>query len=474
MNLFGIHITKAAKPQENRLLANLFWRWLNGREWAKANDETSLLNAYRSWVYVCASMNAATVATVPYKLYAAKGGKDKAFNVPVRKVHRKTQDAIFRRMSNLPMVRKAVEIEEILEHPMLDLFARVNPFTNRSDLFEITDLHQELTGNAYWYVLKDTMGVPAELWTMIPDRVTIVPDSVKFIARYDYRNGADKAPFDPEEVVHFKWPNPKDPYYGMSPLAAVADVYNINQNMNTYENAMFSNNARPEGFFTTEQEIDPITYERLSAELMETWAGIRNSGKTGLLSHGLDFKQVNFSPREMGFLQGRKWTKEEIWNAYNVPTGLMDQNANRANAEAAQFVYMKYGIEPRTRRMEEKINEKLTPMYDERLFIAFEDVVPEDKDFQLREDAALFGIGGKSQNEIRLDRGRDEFEGGNILYAAYGLTPVGTTDNSPLPEPEPEPEPEAPKPGEEEASEEEIEEMANVIAQKVAVKLAGR
>jgi len=462
MKLLGYEITKAAK-QENRLLANMIWKWLYGREWAKESDETSLLNAYRSWVYVCVSKNANSVASIPFKLYVAKGANEKRFNVATRKIKSPIQDRLFKRFSYNPVVNKAVEVEEVLEHESIDLVNNVNTYMNKSDMFELTQIHLDLVGNAYWYIKKDkAFGVPVEIWPIIPNRMTIVPDKEDFIKGYIYTTGAEKTDFEPDEIIHFKCSNPRDLYYGMSPLQAVADVYNINQNMNTYENALFSNNARPEGFFKTAMELDAMTTERLQSELLETWSGIRNSGKTGLLTHDITFQPMNLSPRDLGFLQGRTWTKTEIFNAFDVPTGLLDQNANRANAEAAQYTYMKFGIEPRIHRIEEKLNEKLLPMYDERLFIAFEGVVPEDREFELREDQTLFNIGAKSTNEIRADRGMDEYEGGDTLYAPFGLAPIGTTTGEGL-EPIEEPEPE----------EQEVEEMITLISEKVARNLAG-
>lgn len=464
MKLFNMNIEKASKKPENRLLQNLFWTWLQGREWAKVTDDDSLVNAYRSWVYVCASKNASSFASIPFGIYAARASGEKQYGIQTRAVKSHKQETLFSRLSGNPIVRKAEEFVEVLEHPVLDVLQRVNQFENRYGLFETTLLWQELTGNAYWYILKDGMGVPVELWPMAPNRTTIVPSREKFIEYYVFRNGMEKVRFETEEVIHFKYPNPRDPYYGMSPLQAIADVYNINQNMNIFENALFSNNARPEGFFTTEHEVDPVDYDRLSSELLETWTGIKNTGKTGLLTHGLKFESVNLPPREIGFLQGRKWTKEEIFNAFSIPLGLMDNTTNRANAEAAQFVYMKYGIEPRIKRFEEKLNEILLPMFDERLFICFENVVPEDREFELKEDTALFGIGAKSANEIRRGRGLDAYEGGDSLYAPFSLTVIGTTSGGkPAPQPV----------GNEEEEEEEVEEMAGEIARKVANALVG-
>ena len=84
----------------------------------------------------------------------------------------------------------------------------------------------------------------------------------------------------------------------------------------------------------------------------------------------------------MAFLQGRKWTREEICNCYGVPISkLTTDNVNRANAESGDYSYMKDTILPRLKKIEQKLNEQLLPMYDDRLFCAFDNPVPADKHY---------------------------------------------------------------------------------------------
>jgi len=389
MKIFGLEITKAIT---NKYTPHAIPGWFFGKKWINTQDQTSLLRAYRSWVYVCASRNAATFASTPLRLFIAKPTKNLKMLTPTKPVTVKQLRHLQgnSKIASLPQVVKAVEIEEVTEHPAINLIHNVNPYMNHSNLFELTDLFEELTGNAYWYVLRNAMGVPEQIWPLPPDRVHIVPDREKFIKEYRFITGFEKGiPFETDEIIHFKFPNPNDLYYGASPLQAISDIYNINQNMNLFENALFTNNARFEGYWSTEQELDEVDRQRLTTELAEMYQGVFNSGKAGLTSHGLQFKQMNFSPRELGFMKGREWTKAEIFEAYDTPQGLFSEKANRANAEAAQYAYAKWCISPRHRRFEEKLNEQLAPMFDEKIFFAFDNVVPEDQELELKIDTEL-------------------------------------------------------------------------------------
>lgn len=432
MKLFGFNISKAQASQggnKNKFTQNALWSWAFGKVWADTQDKSSLLNAYKSWVYVCASRNAATFAATPLRLYVAKTSGKQKLLAPTRPITIK-QARYFQgnpKIASLPQVVKSVEIEEVTEHPSIELLHNVNPFMNQTDLFEISDVYEELTGNAYWYVVRNAMGVPEQIWPLPPDRVGIVPDRETFIKEYRFFNGMeDGEPIELDEMVHFKFPNPNDMYYGASPLQAVSNAYNINQNMSNYENALFTNNARPEGFWTTEQELDASDIKVLKTQLAEMWQGVFNSGKTGITSHGLKYSPLNLPPRELGFLKGREWTKKEIFEAFDTPEGLFNDKANRANAEAAQFVYAKYCIQPRHRRFEEKLNEQFAPMYDEKLFFAFDNVVPEDQELSLKVDVELSKIGAVSIDEIRADRGKEPLpdNAGAIPFIGRGFIPV--------------------------------------------------
>lgn len=406
--------------------------WYYQRELASPSDLTSLLNAYKSWVYVCASRNAISVASYPLRLYVAKPAKSKLL-VQTRSISKETKKYLYS-ISHLDRyLRKAVEIEEVLEHPFLELMKKVNPFMNAFELKEMTDLHQELTGNSYWYILSNTAGVPVELWIVPPDKMKIVPSKEEFLKGYIYSRGMDSISFDRLEIIHHKFPSPTSAYYGMSPLSAVTHAYNINENMNLYENALFSNMARPDGVLKTEQTLGDEGFKRLKREWKQEYGGTKKTGKTAILEKGLDYKTISLTPRELSYLAGRKVTKEEICNAYGQSLALYDKDANRANADNATYIFMRDTISPRHRRQEQKINEKLLPRYDERLFCAFEDCVPEDREFKhkVRNESVNKLI---TINEGRQEIGKEEVEGGDNLYIDSRLVPIGTPSEKDLDE----------------------------------------
>lgn len=405
--------------------------WEYDREHIDPQDYTytELLNAYKSWIYVASSKNAATVASFALKLYVAKTSKTSKLLVKTRKLNPETKKFLYsKEMGHLDRyLSKAVEVEEVLEHPFLELMKNVNPFMNEFELKEMTDLHEELVGNNYWYIVSNGAGIPAEIWIVPPDKMTVIPSKEEFIKEYLYKVGDQEIHFERDEIIHFKFPSPTSAYYGCSPFSAIIHAYNINENMNKYESALFKNMARPDGVLETDQGLTDEQVERMKTGWKQHYGGVDKTGKIAVMDRGLTYKPITFSPRELSFLAGRKLTKEEIFNAFGLPLGLFDKEANRANAEMANYSYMYSTISPRHRRQEQKINEQLLPRYDDRIFCAYENCVPEDKEFKQKTKVENVNAGIISRNEARKEDGLEDMEGADELYIDSRLVPIGTS-----------------------------------------------
>jgi HK97 family phage portal protein len=405
-----------------------------------------LVKRYSSWVYVCASKNAENCAQIPLRLYAAKPMRKTKALFPTRKVEAKQLSYLAKSPSTFNYVRKAGEVDEVVEHPFLDLLKSVNDFTNQFDLLELAFLFQELCGNAYWYIGKDSaLGVPTEIWPLYSQYVRIIPDKQRFIAKYEFVvTEAEKHVVDPADIVHFKYINPQDAYYGIGPLQAAVVAADLSNNMNLFEAGLFKNHARPDMALILPVEAgapDPDEVKRIEGKWYQKFGGVKKAGKLAVLSGGAELKPISLSPKEMSFLQGRKATREEVAAIFGVPLSLITtESVNRANAETGEYSYMKNTVLPRTRRFEQKINEKLLPMYDERLFCAFDNPVPEDKGHRLKEVEMHLKTGYSSPNEERQEDGRDEVEWGHEPLLPMNIRPLSTElpSSQPMIPPKPE------------------------------------
>jgi len=391
-------------------------------------DYAKLVDSYRSWVYVCASKNGRSVAEASMRLYLrkTKSNAGKKSILRTKSVDKKTEARL--RMN--PVLTKALapaeEIEEATEHPFIDLMQSVNPFRNRFETMEETELFLELTGNSYWYVVRNKVGTPAQIWTLPAQNVRIVPSAEKFIAGYVYIKGAQKIPFDTEEIVHFKFSNPNNMHYGLGPLWAIYSAYQFQVSTRQFETSLMNNQGRPEGILTYPEELDETEFKRIRHEWQQNYGGVNKVGRVLILSGGVDYKPITMSPKEMSYLAGLKLTREEIAGAFDIPMSkLTMESSNRAVADSGDYQYANEAIEPRLRRIEEKLNESLIPSYDENLFVAYDSTVPEDKEFILKERESNLRTYYSSIN-LEKDRAKeDHVDWGDKPWAPVGLAPLG-------------------------------------------------
>ena len=407
--------------------------WAYASEITNPNDFAGLTKEFRSWVYICATKNAASVAALPIKLYAYKTSGKQKYAVKTCKVSKETKKYLRKQPHLASIMTKAVDFEEVLEHPLLDLFKSVNPFMSRFQLWEQTELWQEMTGNAYWYLASagksSETTQPDQIWILPANQMKIVPDKDNFIKGYVYINGSEKIPYEPYEIIHFKFPSLESPYYGMSPCAAVAFAVGINNDINKFERTLMQNQARPEGVLTTEQGLDDDEFERLKQQWKDNYGGAGKVGKTVILERGLNYVPITFSPRDLQYMQGRKWNREEILAAYGVPMSkVTSENINLANAYVGERQYGMDTIQPRVIRMEEILNEdSFIGRYGTNMFVAFENPVPEDKEFTLRERESNLKCQLTSVNEERKKLGMEEAEWGNMPLVGGGIAPLNLT-----------------------------------------------
>lgn len=415
--------------------------WQVGRPYYPEEDYESLVKKYTGWVYACAHINAVSCAQIPLRLYAARTGKKTKSLFPTRSIRPERMDYLAKSPSTWQAVSKAVEVEEVLEHPFLELMAKVNDFRNGFDLTEEMFLYLDLVGNAYWVILTNNIGVPDEIWPLMSQYVKIVPDKQKFIRYFEYTlDRIDIYKVEPERMVHFKNVNPRSVFYGLSPLQACVVAADLSVSMNTYETSLMQNSAIPE--FAIKLPVEAGTppeeeQKRTIKKWTQRFGGIKKAGKPAYLFGGAEIAKLSLTPKEMAFLQGRKATLNEIAAIFGVPMSkLTTENVNRANAEAGDYSYMKDTVRPRLCKVEQKLNEKLLPMFDARLFCAFDNPVPQDKEFRLEEQDSHIKNGYASINQERQIDGLEEVDWGDVPMLPMTLVPVGSGLQGELPEQE--------------------------------------
>lgn len=385
------------------------------------------IDAYRGWIYACASKNASSIASVPLRLYAAiPGGGKVKYHVRHKPVSREIKAYLNSKSHLGPLLNNAEDVEEITEHIFLDLMRTINPLHNGFEAIEMLGLSLDLTGNGYWRIIKDINGIPDQIWPLLPQYVSIQRSKTVGIEAYKY--GVDDRTadsIDPDEIVHFRYPNPKDYFYGMGPMEAAQLPAALNQTFDEYEQAMLKNNAVIPFFLGTDQTLNEQTVTRLRSDVEKLHRGWKKAGRMGFFHSGLKPHKLAVDPKDVNYVEGHKITKEKIAAIFGVPMSLLGTDkVPRANADAGAYQYMKYTIMPRLKRIEQSINQDIMPLYDSKLFVSFDNPVPEDTEFLLKESDTRLKNWSMTINEYRNKNGEDEVDWGNEPLVQGQVTPL--------------------------------------------------
>lgn len=290
----------------------------------------------------------------------------------------------------------AIEIER---HPFEDLLEHPNPFLSRFELLEQTLGMLELTGNAYWLLIGSAEGLPAEIWPLRPDRVTIVPDEAHYVRGYLYELDGQRIALDALEVVHFRRWHPTNDYYGLSALSAAALAVEGDRAMARWNaNTFGRDNGIPAGIVSIRDYVTDADFERIKREWrMQYGAGQR---RTAFLRGGtIEWQNIGLSHTELDFLQGRRAHRDEILNLFGLPIGLISENATEANARVAERQFIERTLYPKLVRLAQKITQAILPFYGPDLVAAFDDIRPTDHSARLAELRTASAI--LSINELR-------------------------------------------------------------------------
>jgi HK97 family phage portal protein len=407
-------------------------------------SQEALVRKYWGWTYMCAQVSAQRFASTPLKLYASRAkGQSYVKNFSAHRVDKQHATWLRKRVGkSLPQVAGAEDFEELEEHPLLDLLQNVNDQENSYEMKLLTSTMLDLTGDSYWMTERDKMGVPSRLFVLRSQWVKIVPDKEKFIGEYIYgvnQFGQESVHIAPENVIHFKYPNPLDPWYGMGPVQSAAYAMESAGLREKFILATMGNMARPDIIVKyLEGELDPKERGLLEREWNAMFRGPKNAGKVKVTDFRYEIDKVGWTPQELRFNEGEDWIMKKICGAFPVPIGLVDtaqiSRAPRAGMEGADLFMAQFNTLPRCTLVEEKLNEQLCPMYDgERLFLAFDNPVPKDKREQLNEDSVKLNTCVITVNEVRQRDGDEPVPWGDTPIplqqsqaAAQQFAPLGS------------------------------------------------
>ena len=202
-----------------------------------------------------------------------------------------------------------------------------------SGLLETVAAQLLLHGNAFVQVLQDAEGVPAELFALRPERVSVEGDPAGWPAAYLYKAGAARTRVPARDglgrpgLVHLKAMHPLDDHLGLGCLGAAAGAVAIHNAATRWNKALLDNAARPSGALVFDGDegaaLSAQQFDRLKAEMEAQFQGAGNAGRPLLLDGGLKWQAMSLTPADMDFVGLKAAAAREIALAFGVPPMLL-------------------------------------------------------------------------------------------------------------------------------------------------------
>jgi len=300
-------------------------------------------------------------------------------------------------------------------HPLARLLATPNPWLTAWELWYLTVVYLELTGNAYWYCAPLTVGdarlaLPGELWIVPTPWVRVVPDASRYVRAYEV-SAPGNAPqlFTPDEIIHLKYPNPLDLHYGLSPLQANALTVDANTELQRSRYQAFHAGQRPGVVLQTEQTLSEATVRRLEEKLQSRFGGRENWHRPLVLEQGLKASPWTLTPAEMDYLNSSRMTRDEIFALFRVPgpiAGLVENMGLGADIWfGARVMFCEGTVQPKLDLIGQALTRDLGRRYGDDVVISFPDCSPRNQEQRRADDALDARTGLRTYNEIRRSRG---------------------------------------------------------------------
>lgn len=214
--------------------------------------------------------------------------------------------------------------ERVLDHPLLRLMRRPNPFYGGAVLWMATLVDWNVDGNAYWIKIRNRAGRVVEVWWAPHWTVEPKGDEQTFITHYEYRPGganttAMRLPV--EDVVHFRFGlDGDDPRKGRAPLKSVLREVFTDDEAANFTASLLRNMGVPGLLVSpdTERPPSPDDVTEVKAYIRERFSG-DGRGEALVMSAPTKIQQFGFSPEQLLLKELRRIPEERVTAVLGVP-----------------------------------------------------------------------------------------------------------------------------------------------------------
>ena len=263
--------------------------------------------------------------------------------------------------------------DDIEDHEINQLFSRPSPSQSlNSFLYELM-LHKLIAGDAFIRAISvDENGLPTEFMLLHPQKTTTVAGKFNLPKQFEFRvNGRQKVVFPVDqqtgasEVLRLFYPNPQNPFKGLSPVARAAMDIQVHTEGLKSNQKLLQNGMRPSGMLTYTENLSHDGQQNLKNEIEGKFMGADNAGRPFITGGGAQWTPFSQTPRELEFVNSRAVTARDIASVFNVPPQLLGDTSSStyANQAEAKLNFFENNIIPEAKYFVQEMNHWLLSEY---------------------------------------------------------------------------------------------------------------
>lgn len=288
------------------------------------------------------------------------------------------------------------DLYELLKHP--------NPFMPYDELIELLVIDYLLIGNAYWYRWRpNAEGKPLALYRLAPAHVKIIPGPWGPKA-YEYQVPGQKDPLviKPQDIIHFRMPNPHDAFYGMGKIRKGGRAVDLEIAVTETTAAYMENRADPSLIIHSERRVPRDVFNKLRAQLRGRVAGAPRAGELLVLEAGLKAETLTPNAREAMLKELSGMSAEKVYAMFRAHPklfGLPVQDGGNDKVTDVRREFDTYVMRPFLDKLQRRITDQIVAAWDLEFKIDYNYVIPQDE--LLKNISTVAAMPGIKVRELR-------------------------------------------------------------------------
>lgn len=301
---------------------------------------------------------------------------------------------------------------EVKDHDIYQVYRSPNPYQGSFEFLEQIVQFLDVTGNAFIAIEPPTPGTKQkfELYVLPTKYVAIVPDSKIKVKEYIFYINGTTTKYKPEEVIHIKYSDVDDPYYGTSPLTPATEVLTFEGYRIQFASQYFKNGAIPAGVLETDATLSDPMLKKLRGDWNSIHGGIANAHKIAILMGGLKYKAMTSPIKDLDLTNLKRLSRDDILMLFKMPAAILGDLSDTSGEEGrlALKAFWNTSLIPLVRRIESSLNRGLRDLYLKggkqilRFNLKAIEALSDDKDVQARYLSSLLASSVITPNEARI------------------------------------------------------------------------